>query len=232
MVRNRTRQPKILLGSSHQDATGERLPRFEPHDLRSLVNEARASKAADFGKAFLSAFRQRNREQIDELLQSLGVERSQPDVWERAFFLLAFYHHGLGQIGWSPRRTNKNAAAWTRKHDMVLLKKVTTLMAKGASERAAIREIAANPAYRKEFPFRNQRHRVDKQRLAATTNEMQKRQMALRSRLRKVKSSATLTSLGNQLFGALQPDLNPVESALYHLDRAHLGHSSRSTVGG
>src|SRR5690348_14600311 len=118
---------RILLFPNGQSmkAGRKRLPVFEPHDLRSLLSEAKEN-ADDF--AVLRAFRRRNELQIKELLKRLGLDPTRPDVWQRGFLYLAHYQHGVGCIAWYPRRTNKNAVTWRLDHDIALLHEVGILM--------------------------------------------------------------------------------------------------------
>ena len=140
MPKTSGRRSKIsLFPKDHEVKSARRkLPVFDPHDLRSLISEAKKNDKADVDSAVLFAFRHRNDAQMKELLKRLGVDPSRPDAWERGFFHLAFLHHGVGHLAWYPRRTNRRAATWTPTHDLALLREVFLLRQGGLSERAAV----------------------------------------------------------------------------------------------
>ena len=124
------------------NATRKRLPKFKPHDLQPILNAARAVEGQSWSDHAVLEIRRRNQKQMADLLRRLGVDPSQPDAWQRGFFLLAFYHHGVGNLTWRIPRTNKDAATWTNAADLNLLREVTTLMAAaGISELQAIKRI-------------------------------------------------------------------------------------------
>ena len=109
--------------------------------------------------AVLAALRRRNEVQMQKLLRGLGVDPSRPDAWKRGFFLLAYYHHGVGHLAWHPRRTNRNAAKWTRAQDLELLRQVIMLTRDGLSQRRAIAKVAADPRKMRLFPYRENKSR-------------------------------------------------------------------------
>src|SRR5947209_8516154 len=120
-----------------------KLPVFDPHDLRSLITEAKTNDYADIDTAVVLAFRRRNENQMKALLKGLGVDPRRPDAWERGFFRLALLHQGVGHLAWYPRRTNRNSATWTPAHDYALLQEVFVLRQGELSERAAVKKLAA-----------------------------------------------------------------------------------------
>src|SRR5262245_25017186 len=92
-----------LFPKDHEIKSARRkLPVFDPHDLRSLISEAKTNGKANVDTAFLFAFRHRNDTQLNDLLRHLGVDPSSPDAWERGFFHLAFLYHGVGHLAWYP----------------------------------------------------------------------------------------------------------------------------------
>jgi hypothetical protein len=146
MARKRKKQILLLPPDREVEARRKKLPIFEAHDLRSLLAEAKASQHVDGDDAaVLAALRRRNEVQMQKLLRALGVDPSRPDAWARGFFLLAHCHHGVGHLAWYPRRTNRNAAKWTRAQDLELLREVIMLTRDGLSQRRAIAKIAADP---------------------------------------------------------------------------------------
>src|ERR1700730_10175522 len=168
---------KILLSPKDHEVQKVRrkLPVFDPHDLRSLITEAKTNDNADIDTAFLLAFRRRNEIQMKALLRGLGVDPVRSDAWERGFFCLALLHHGVGHLAWYPRRTNRNSATWTPSHDYALLQEIFVLRQGGLSERTAVQKLAADKTKRELFPYRGQ-------------GDPQKREAALRARLQKLKA--------------------------------------------
>jgi hypothetical protein len=191
MASKRKSRSKILLSPDDQQRKAKRreLPVFEAHDLRTLIKEAKASPN-DGANAFLLAFRRRNAAQMNELLRHLGVNPSQPDAGIKGFFLLAYYHHGVGRLAWNPRRTNKNAPTWTAEHDFMLIREVAILNGQGLSDRAAIAKLAGDLKKRQLFPYREQKGRH-----FPKGNELKRREDALWSRLQKLRKSARGRSL-------------------------------------
>jgi len=206
---------RILLFPNGQSikARRKRLPVFEPHDLRSLMSEAKG-KSDDF--ADLRALRRRNELQMKELLERLGLDPTLPDAWQRGFFFLAHYHHGVGCIAWYPRRTNRNAVTWQVDHDIALLHEVAILKSDGLSERRAIKRIAADRKKRHLFPYREQKHRP-----SAKGTEQKRREDALRARLNKLKTSARINSILELMSGDPKELLSSYEQALLDLDKAN-----------
>jgi hypothetical protein len=188
-----------------------KLPVFDPHDLRSLINEAKTNGEADVDTAFILAFRRRNDTQMKELLRRLGVDPSRSDAWERGFFHLALLHHGVAHLAWYPRRTNRNSATWTPTHDLALLREVIVLRQRGLGERAAVKKLASDPKKRQQFPYRQKGY-------FSTADEPQKREAALWARLQKLKQSAGGKSIVDLLVGVSQKGLSSIERTLYELD--------------
>jgi hypothetical protein len=214
----RKQRSKILLFPKDHELKSARrqLRRFDQHDLRSLITEAKTNDKADVDTAFLLAFRRRNETQMKHLLRRLGVDPSSSDAWERGFFHLASLHHGVGHLAWYPHRTNRNSATWTPTHDLALLREVIVLRQKGLSERRAVKKLAADPKKRELFPYRRQGYRF------STVEEPQKRKAALWARLQKVKASARGKSIVNLLVSISQGGLSSIERMLYELDMSSL----------
>lgn len=217
----RQKQPQILLFPDKQqiDAKRNSLAKFEPHNLGSLLKEINAGEKGDSEKAFVLAFRRRNQEQIHTLLRRLGIDPSQPNAYERGFFLLGVYHHGIGGLAWSPRRTNRNSASWTWDDDLRLLKEVKRFTSKGFSERYAVKQIAADPRRTRLFPYRPQRNRVESKRISSSMSGG-KRESALWARLQHLKSSAPKISL-YELLGGGPEELSFYNKLLCDLDKNH-----------
>src|SRR5262245_41078455 len=113
MARKQKKQVLLLPPDREVEARRKKLPIFEPHDLRSLLAEAKASQHVDGDDAaVLAALRRRNEVQMQKLLRALGVDPSRSDAWARGFFLLAHFHHWVGHLAWYPQRINRNAAKW------------------------------------------------------------------------------------------------------------------------
>jgi hypothetical protein len=150
--------------------------------------------------AVLAALRRRNEVQMQKLLRSLGVDPSRPDAWVRGFFLLAYYHHGVGHFAWHPRRTNRNAAKWTPAEDLELLREVIVLKQDGLSERRAIAKIAADSKKMRLFPYREQ-----KARYFPKGTDRARREAALWAHFQKLVASTRGRSLFD-LFGSVSSD--------------------------
>jgi len=213
MARKRKKQILLLPPDREVEAGRKKLPVFETHDLRSVLAEAKASQHVDGDDvAFLSALRRRNEVQMQKLLRALGVDPSRPDAWARGFFLLAHYHHGLGQLAWYPRR-NRNAAKWTPAQDLELLREVIMLTRDGLSQRRAIAKIAADPKKMRLFPYREH-----KSRYSPKGTERGRREAALWAHFQKLIASTRGRSLFN-LFGSAPRDgLSFWERTLRDLD--------------
>ena len=201
MARKRKKQILLLPPDREVEARRKKLPVFEAHDLRSLLAEAKASQHVDGDDAaVLAALRRRNEVQMQKLLRGLGVDPSRPDAWVRGFFLLAYYHHGVGHLAWCPRRTNRNAAKWTPAQDLELLREVIMLRQEGLSERRAIAKIAADPKKMRLFPYREQ-----KSRYSPKGTERGRREAALWAHFQKLIASTRGRSLFD-LFGGAPRD--------------------------
>src|SRR5580704_9886297 len=153
------RKERIQILAGHTDehirAQCKKLTLFEPHDLRSLISEARASETdSGLDQAVVSALRRRNQSKMNDLLRRLGVDPLQPDAWQRGFLQLACRHYGVARLALHHHpRTNRNAATWTNTDDLKLLVEVIRLKAAGKSELQAIKQIASNPKTRQLFPY-------------------------------------------------------------------------------
>jgi hypothetical protein len=230
MAKKRERSSIQLLGDEQKFETGRRkLPRFEPHDFRSLIEEAKTDEKLDSDHAFLRAFRRRNEVQIDTLLKCLGLNPSDPDAWKKGFFLLGMYHHGVARIAWSSKRTNRNAATWSCKDDLTLFKEVMAAKSSGLSERKAVRKIAKDRAKREIFPYRSQTYRADRKSTPMSENlgeksasmiEQERREARLWAHWHHVKSFLSGTSL-EDVFGIPADNLSPLEKLLHRLDQNH-----------
>lgn len=190
---------------------------YKPHDLRSLLAEAKAHQNPDGDDIGLAAaLHRRNSVQVEDLLRRLGTDPSQPNAWRQGFYQLAVCHHRVGHVAWYPRRTNRNAARWTTDHDYELLRGVAVLRAKGLSERRAIARIAADPKSCKFFPYREQKGRH-----FPKGKQQERREAALRARYQKLIASARGRSLLD-LFGVAPKDGSGLfERELRDLDEAH-----------
>jgi hypothetical protein len=193
------------------------LPKFEPHDLRSIINKARSSAdQSGIDEAVVLEIRRRNQRQMLDLLRGLGINPSQPDAYQKGFYWLAFYHHGVGHLAWQRSRTNRNAATWTNGDDLNLLVEVIRLKATGLSELEAIKRIASDRRTNKLFPYREQSHRSGSD--FSVQKEPKKRRSALRRRLQRLKVSSTENSILNQLLGPGWNAQSNFERLLYAFD--------------
>jgi hypothetical protein len=179
--------------------------RFKPHDLRKLYHEAdrRSGDPRSRDWALIEIIRQRNQEQMRRLLRSMGMDPSSPNVWERAFFLLAHLHHGVGHITVRPQK--KNAVKWTGDHDLTLSCEVRKLRTQGLSERDAVERLARDPSKRKLFPYSAH---------AKSVGSGKQRAAALRARLQKIKKF----TIYDALLGGMRSPPSSTEWLLMILD--------------
>jgi hypothetical protein len=177
MVSNLRKQ--MLLDSIELKARRKKLPKFQPYDLGSVEN-------LEIDAELVQKIRQRNRNQMVKLLRALHVDPSLSDAWERGFYKLAFYHHGVGQLAWRTPRTNRNAATWTQDDDLILLDEVYKLRAKGYSSLGAIKRIASDPGVKQLLPYRARQDRSDFQ--SSNKNKLKKRKLALWRRFQHIKA--------------------------------------------
>jgi hypothetical protein len=207
---------RILIGHTdeHIKAQCKKLLLFEPHDLRSLISEARGGGDTGLEQAVVLAFNERNQRQTVDLLRRLGIDPSQPDVWQKGF--LRYYHYGVGRLAWQPLRTNRKAATWTPSNDLNLIMEVTKLKADGFSEPKAIKRILSDPRTRRLFPYREQKNRAGSD--YSSKYEVKKREAALWRRLQYLKASSAWNSILDQLLGPGWNAKSSSESALYALD--------------
>ena len=215
----RKERVRILVGHTdeHIKAQCKKLLLFEPHDLRSLISEARAG-GGDTGleQGVVSALKERNQRQMVDLLCRLGIDPSQPDSWQKGFLRLAYYHYGIGRLAWQPLRTNRRAATWTPCDDLNFIMEVTKLKANGSSELKAIKRILSDPRTRELFPYRGQKNRAGSD--YSSKYEVKRREAALWRRLQYLKASSNWNSVLDQLLGPGWNAQSSSERALYALD--------------
>jgi len=114
-----------------------KLPRrFPPYRLKRIepdsINEHTVGK-----------IRELTNKQLDLLLGALGLERTIPNAWERAFFRLAVIHYGAAHIKWTPPRgPNRRAQKWTIELDEELKNDIHYFTEQGCTETLALEKIA------------------------------------------------------------------------------------------
>jgi len=184
VAKARKRLGRILLPASDDTikAVRKKLPKFKPNDLRSVLGAAKKHGDLDLETAFQREFRRRNNDQVVQLLRSLQIDPSDPNARSRGFYILASLHHGVGYLAWYPLHTNRNAATWKPEHDLNLLREVTISQGRGLSRRQAIKALAQDRKKWSLFPYRPKGH-------FSTGSEREKREAALRARLRKLLAS-------------------------------------------
>lgn len=172
-----------------------KLPHFRPHDLTVLLSETRSQglSGKKLDEAVVLRMRQINDAQLKQLVSALGVESVHSDFWQRAFFLLAHLHHGVGHLSVRPKKTNRNAAVWTLDHDQLLIREMLILKSQGLSDRKAIEKLASDSRKGKLFPHRAQ---MDTKLLRDTKKQ---HKAALRHRWQTIKAASSIESLGRQL---------------------------------
>lgn len=190
-----------------REALREKLPQFQPHDISALIAEAKSTAKTDIDRAILVALRRRTNEQLLELLRCLGIDPSDRRAWEKGFYLLAFCHHGAGQISVYQSRTNRNAAKWTPSHDYLLLREVMIFTRNGLSERDAVKKLAADKTKMSQFPYRPWGH-------SSTRSEAKNREDALWARWQRLKSAGRDHSSLARILGADDGGLSSMEALL------------------
>jgi hypothetical protein len=122
--------------------------RFQPHPLVRIDSDSVDGRTID-------RLRQLNHGQLDHLLKALGLDRTTPNVWERAFFLLAVIHYGVGHITWTPPRgPNRRNHKWTVALDTELYNDVRALTEGGCTETQALEKIAKDAKKCAKFQLR------------------------------------------------------------------------------
>ena len=163
--RNSTRQSKTVRvspGQNELDEMQKRLPRFEPFDLRQLLIEtkdkhgqARTAAAMDVHLEALKA------SQIRLILKALKVKENDAHLWKKAFLRVCYILLGLGHLGLSLPKRNRNAAGWTIDNNLMLTQAVRELRARGESEAEALRQLTGDSRFESLYRPQN-RYRNDK----------------------------------------------------------------------
>jgi hypothetical protein len=101
-------------------------------------------------------YRRRNQEQIDQILKALELEEHQDDdkLWKRAFLRLAMALLGLGALSWKLKRSNNNAANWTKEQTFLFWSEMTRLTSAETGDRAAVRRLVREDPQQIRFPYR------------------------------------------------------------------------------
>ena len=126
-----------------------KLPRrFPPHRLKGI-------EPGSIDERTVGELRELMDKQLDSLLGALGLARTMPNAWERAFFNLAVIHYGAGHITWTPPRgPNRRAQKRSIALDRELKSDVQSLTAKGYTETQALEKISKDPEKCVKFRLR------------------------------------------------------------------------------
>ncbi|MDI2073039.1 hypothetical protein [Bradyrhizobium sp. Mp27] len=129
---------------SHLKDKAARLSRFPALRLEDLIGHRLKDPKTQVTAELVEEIRRRTEDQLNQILEQLGVDPQHPDKWQRAFQELAAIHHGVGIISWvRPRPPNRNAAKKsTRDLDQLLYSYVTELKEQGKSLPEALETIA------------------------------------------------------------------------------------------
>jgi hypothetical protein len=132
--------------ASYLKQQAERLTEFDPHRLEELTGEKLHDRESQITAKMVEEFQRRSEAQLDQLVKELGIDPRHPDKWRRAFYQLAYIHHGVGVISWvEPRGPNRRAAKWTGEHDLNLQMMVLEETKSGLTPTKALRKIASDP---------------------------------------------------------------------------------------
>ena len=103
------------------DVLRQKLPKFEPYDMRQLLTDARKlmrEQKVTLDEAAVLALDKRRRSQVLELVKALGLDPTSKNFWADAFLKLAGIHHNVGQVRHQQQRPRpKNARTWTTRDE-------------------------------------------------------------------------------------------------------------------
>lgn len=124
---------------------------FEPLDFRDIVARARRKTPGRSDRAFQSIVGEITRRQLNSLLKGMGIKRTDPVGFQKAFVTLAFALLGVGQVAWRPRSPSKRRPTLD---DYARLYWSVKRLIKGGekSERRAIEALASENV--EVFPYR------------------------------------------------------------------------------
>jgi hypothetical protein len=152
------------------EAIKNAIPKLDPIDFRALIAEAKQKAGPEsIDQSVSLVLADRLKAQAEFLLVQLGLDPSDGNVWRTAFMRLASAHYGMGNLVFSPKRTNTNAKQWN--HDFELLTVMRDLKAKGIEGSLAFEEIAKDPELRNLFPYSTRSQIKGKDKLAKTLSE-------------------------------------------------------------
>ena len=197
---------QLSASADELEKTRDKLPQFDPVDLRSLVAAAKKQTGTQTAEEkIINELGNRIKEQTEELLRSLACDPAELK-WQTAFMRLARIHHGLGMLAYAPKRTNSNARTWTWEHDFRLLTVMRDLKAEGIEGAAAFVKIAKDPKLREQFPYATRSEIRGKDQFAKSLSE----------RWRKLLSRKD--PLGEAILGDQPLDAGETEFLLWFLD--------------
>jgi hypothetical protein len=115
-------------------------------------------------------------DELQRLLQALGLDPASPTAFRDGFLLLGALHCGVGR----PRRTNANAEKLSADDDWVLLHEMIRLKDQGCNQEQAIEKLASDPSKTdplKLKPTSSQEQRVEA--LSKRVSAMKKKSVGL-----------------------------------------------------
>jgi hypothetical protein len=172
----KSEEVRLVPRSGWLDRISRQLQQLEikPLDPRKLA-------PIDQSEAFLQDWKGATAPQLNQLLRALDIDPASPTSWRDGFLVLAILDYGVGHVVLKPSRTNKNAAKWSREHDLALYREMGILKRQGLSESAAIKKLAADRRTRQLFPYKAQN------RPGSKFSEREKCEQALRAHWGKIK---------------------------------------------
>jgi len=158
----------------------ETLNKFPPLDFRKLIDEARAEGGAvSLDDAFKELVRRKTKQQLVEVLATLGLDESDPQRFVKGFALLSMVALGVGIVGFSPAK--RKIERWTQRHDVLLTSLIKHYRGHGLKESQALRTIASDPIFENWFPY--ERHTGKEPKLSVK----KRREESLRQRWQRLK---------------------------------------------
>jgi hypothetical protein len=140
------RETRLFPPASSQKKKAAKLTKFPPHRLEDLIEGKLSDSEKQVTADVMIEIQRRNEAQLEQLIGELGIKPDHPEKWRRAFYELAYLHHGVGVISWrQPRGPNFRASKWNDEHDLNFVSMVQELMGSGLSLTDALRSIARDP---------------------------------------------------------------------------------------
>ena len=156
---------------------------FPPMDFRQFLDQPKQEDPVNVDQAFRKIVKEATAQQMQELLNRLGLKPTDAEVYRRAFTILAVALCGVGHVAWAPGPRH-SSGRWTPHNSATLFWFVTMLreQQKSLSEQGAIKKIASDEFLRKLLPYQARNLRR-----TARLSEEERRFQTLRQAWMKIK---------------------------------------------